>query len=331
MRLYSIVFSYLRLPLAIRLVLLALLSIFISGFIIHLIEPTNFSTWFEGIWWAIVTVSTVGYGDLAPSTNMGRSVGILLILVGTGFMTLYFASISAATVKRQNTFLEGMSVYKGTKHVILVGWNERIRETMVQLQGMSENSPIVLIDETLFKNPVSYPNVTFIRGNPSDDETLERANIMEAEMIIISADQSKNEIHADMATIITLVTAKGLNPSLYTIVEILTKKQIMNANRAGADEIIQSNKLTSFVITNSIVSHGMSQTLLVMLDNLAGNKLEYISATADNSGLTYQECLNKFLIQSILMIGVKRGDETFINPAPTFQIKPSDELLIIHH
>jgi voltage-gated potassium channel len=330
-KLHSIFISYLRLPIFVRLVLLALLSIFVFGFTIHLIEPKNFPTFFDGVWWAVVTISTVGYGDFSPISTLGRTIGILLILVGTGFMTLYFAALSSATVTRQNSFLEGMSTYKGSQHVILVGWNERIRETLLQLQGINGKLPIVLIDGTLDKNPVSYTNVTFIKGNPTHDETLQRANITSAEMIIISADQSKNEVHADMATILTLITAKGLNPPLYCIVEILTKKQIVNAKRAGAEEIIQTNKLASFVITNSIVSHGISDTLLVMLDNLAGNKLEYIKASEVDSRQTYQACLNHLLGKNILLIGVKRGDESFINPPPTFQIKELDELLVIRH
>ncbi|WP_456277864.1 potassium channel family protein [Bacillus sp. AK128] len=331
MNLHSILISYLRLPIFVRLILLALLSIFVFGVTIHLIEPIKFPTIFEGVWWAIVTVSTVGYGDYSPVSKLGRVVGIMLILVGTGFMTLYFASLSSAAVTRQNSYIEGASSYKGKKHVILVGWNERARETLQQLHGMNERLSIVLIDETLSMSPVSYKSVTFIKGNPTHDDTLQRANIEEAEMIIISADQSKNEVHADMATILTLVTAKGLNPAIYSIVEILTKKQIINAKRAGADEMIQTNKLASYVMTNSIISHGISDTLLVMLDNLAGNKIEYMKATNQEVGHTYQESINMLLSTNTLVIGIKRGDESYINPSPTFIIRASDELLVIKH
>lgn len=330
MRLNSIVISYLRLPIVIRLVILSLLSIFVFGALISIIEPQNFPSLFDGIWWAIVTVSTVGFGDFVPKTDLGRSIGIVLILVGTGFMTLYFASVSAAIVTRQNTFMEGLSTYKGEKHVILIGWNERIRETLIQLKELNRHLPIVLIDETLKKNPVDDSNVTFIKGNPTHDDTLQRANVQAAEKIIISADQSKNEVHADMATILSLVTAKGLNPELYCIVEILTNNQIINAKRAGANEIIQTNKLTSFVMTNSIYTNGLSETLLMMLDHLAGNKLEYIQAV-NKEGESYHECLNNLLTDNILLIGIKRGDESYINPSPGFKIRESDELLVIRH
>ncbi|MBM6618736.1 potassium channel family protein [Bacillus suaedaesalsae] len=327
----SILFSYLRLPLVIRLVLLALLSIVLFGTIIHFIEPGTFPTIFEGMWWAIVTISTVGYGDYSPTTEIGRAVGMLLILVGTAFMTFYFVTLSAATISLENSFAEGKSTFKGENHVILIGWNERIRETLVQLNGTNDKLQIVLVDETLKENPLSDRNITFIKGDPSNDDTLRRANIEVAAMIIISADQSKNESHADMATILTLVTAKGMNPSIYTIVEILTKNQIINAKRAGADEVIQTNKLTSYVMANSIMSHGMSDALLIMLDNLSGNKIEYILVPEEIEGLSYEECIKHLIKKGILLIGIKRRDESFINPSPTFSILKTDELLIIRH
>ncbi|MFD1736470.1 potassium channel family protein [Bacillus salitolerans] len=331
MRLSNVLISYLRLPIVVRVALLALFIIFLFGAIIHVVEPDNFPSYFDGIWWAIVTVSTVGYGDFSPSTYIGRIFGMLLILVGVGFMTFYFVSLSTATVTRQNSFLEGKASYNGKKHIILVGWNERIRETLHQLNGIHSRIPIVLIDETLDNNPVDYSNVTFIKGNPTYDDTLLRASITDADILIISADQSKNEVNADMATILTLIAAKGLKPNLYCIVEVLTNNQILNATRAGADEIIQTNKLSSFVMTNSIVSHGMSATLLVMLDNLAGNKFEYIKSTPNHIGKTYQACINELLEEEMLLIGIKRGDESFINPSPSFTILDADELLIIKH
>lgn len=327
----SLLFSYLRLPLVIRLVLLALVSIIIFGTVIHFIEPETFPTIFEGIWWAIVTVSTVGYGDYSPITGIGRSVGMLLILVGTAFMTFYFASLSAATVSLENSFIEGKAAFKGKKHVILIGWNERIRETLIQLIETDEKLAIVLVDETLKSNPVSYRNVAFIKGNPSYDETLIRANVENAEMMIISADQSKNEKHADMATILTLVAAKGLNPDIYTIVEMLTEKQILNAKRAGANEVIQTNKFTSFIMTKSIISHGMSDALLTMLDHLAGNKLEYIRVPNEWDEISFEQCITALIKKGILVVGVKRRDESYINPSPTFLIRKDDELLIIRH
>ena len=73
--------------------------IVISGVLISVIDPA-FNTPFEGIWWAWVTISTVGYGDYVPVSMAGRIFAIVLILLGMGLFALLTAQISAALIGR---------------------------------------------------------------------------------------------------------------------------------------------------------------------------------------------------------------------------------------
>lgn len=70
-----------------------------SGFLISGIDPA-FDSPLDGIWWAWVTVSTVGYGDLVPSTTEGRIFGSLLILMGVGLFSMLTASFSALFIEQ---------------------------------------------------------------------------------------------------------------------------------------------------------------------------------------------------------------------------------------
>ena len=73
--------------------------IFMAGFMIAGIDPA-FKSASEGIWWAWVTVTTVGYGDLVPATNIGRIFAGILILVGLGLISLLTASIAAMSIEK---------------------------------------------------------------------------------------------------------------------------------------------------------------------------------------------------------------------------------------
>lgn len=222
------------------------------GGFIHWLEPENFPTVFDGIWWAIVTASTVGFGDYVPKTTAGKVTGILLILIGASFLTFYFSHLSAAAVKKQNEFIEGKSDFKGMGHLIIIGWNERSRRMIATLSKVERPKQVILIDETLRQLPFHQNNVHFIRGRASSDDTFIKANLSKADYVIITADPRKEEMQADMNSIITLLAIKGLNPSIKCIVEILTTEQVLNARRAGADEIIRTNMLISSAMLNMI-------------------------------------------------------------------------------
>jgi voltage-gated potassium channel len=242
---HSLYIFFLRLPPLLRILLMAVTLILLFGWIIHLIEPNNFTSVFDGIWWAIITTSTIGYGDFVPKTILGRLVGIVLIFIGAGFISTYFISLATSAISKQNHFVEGKLTFHGEGHIIIIGWNERSREIIQSIINNVEYKHIVLIDETLNENPLPGKSVHFLQGRPSKDEVLLKANLKTAKKILITADQHKDEYQADMNSILALLAIKGLCPDITCVIEILTSEQVENARRAGANIIIETNQIVS--------------------------------------------------------------------------------------
>jgi voltage-gated potassium channel len=71
----------------------------IAGAVQSTIDTGDFPKFWEGVWWAVVTVTTVGYGDTVPHTVGGRVVAIVLMFVGLGFIAVLTATIAAYFVK----------------------------------------------------------------------------------------------------------------------------------------------------------------------------------------------------------------------------------------
>lgn len=95
----------------------ALATIFltvIAGAVQTTVDEGDFRTLWDGIWWAVVTVTTVGYGDLYPETVAGRIVGMVLMFVGIGFLAVLTAAISSQFVKadRQDEASEILEVLR---------------------------------------------------------------------------------------------------------------------------------------------------------------------------------------------------------------------------
>jgi voltage-gated potassium channel len=68
----------------------------ISGVLIHFTDKKNYPDIGDGLWWAIQTVTTVGYGDLVPTSTTGRFAAALVMVVGIGFLTVTTAAITSA-------------------------------------------------------------------------------------------------------------------------------------------------------------------------------------------------------------------------------------------
>lgn len=76
--------------------LFAVIVIVGGGGCLALLEPNTVKGGFgDGVWWAIVTASTVGYGDIAPSTLVGRIIAIILMMTGVGLVSTLAASITS--------------------------------------------------------------------------------------------------------------------------------------------------------------------------------------------------------------------------------------------
>ena len=67
----------------------------LAGFVVTLVDHKDFPTFGTGVWWAIVTLGTVGYGDVVPHTAWGRFVGSIVIIVGVTFISFLIATVTS--------------------------------------------------------------------------------------------------------------------------------------------------------------------------------------------------------------------------------------------
>ena len=82
----------------------------VSGLLMRVTDPDVFKNFWQGLWWAAQTVSTVGYGDLLPQSAPGRVLAVLVMLTGVTFITVTSAAIASAFVeaaRRRRAAVEG--------------------------------------------------------------------------------------------------------------------------------------------------------------------------------------------------------------------------------
>ncbi len=287
----------------------------------------------EALWWAVVTVTTVGYGDITPSTLAGKIIGVAIMVLGIGLVGILTASLAGFFIEEREMGRKGVRAVEEKGHFLICGWNYRgygIREEL-RADAKSSEKPIVLIAD-MDESPVSDdPLFFFIRGEVNS-ETLEKAKASSADTAIILADEQLEPYARDAKSILTTLTIKSLYPNLYTCVELADDANIEHCKRAMADEIIVVGELSTNLLVQAALDHGVTELISELVSNRYGNELYMIKIPDELVGKKFIELLEYLKKEyDILCVGVKKQEDgRFIsNPPNEYVVKKGDRLVVI--
>lgn len=285
----------------------------------------------NALWWTLVTITTVGYGDIAPVTIGGRLIGALTMLAGIGLIGTLSAMLASIMVSAKWRRTRGMDLLNCSGHFVICGWNYKAQEILNELQGDAATAmtPVALIAD-LDEQPIDASTLAFIRGEVSTG-TLQQANVGAARAVIILSDEHIDTFSRDARSILATLTIKTAYPALYTCVELADARNSTHCQMAGADEIIVSGALTSYLLVQAALAPGVTQVISELLSNQAGHELYLVPMPAPFAGHTFLETLTQLKHQyDSLVIAVQCEDGThFTNPDPTHLMQAGDQLFVI--
>ena len=261
-------------------------------------DSNIYSVW-DGIWWAVVTVATVGYGDRFPISVGGRIVGFVLMFFGVGMMSLLTATIASIFVEKKIMEDKGLETVKVKDHLIICGWNQHTEEVLAGLTtyGLTGDAPIVLVNELSVDEIESFRlkykkfNLKFLRGDYVREDVLLRANIAGARFAVIMADVSggHSRERTDERTALTALTIKYLAPQVKTIAELLDGENRQHLKRANVEEIIVRGEHIGSLLATAVKSPGLPRLISGMLSLGDTNKFWRVEIPKTFIGRTFQD------------------------------------------
>jgi len=275
----------------------------------------------DALWWSIVTIATVGYGDKVPITAAGRIVGSVTIISGLILISLFTATISSMFVARKIKESQGLQDVDFTNHTLVCGWNSHVEEILRIFNRYSTSSTMMKIvlaneaqPELMEVVSEAYPNldIKFVRGDYSREPVLHRANIKAAVSAIIVPDATSQSGHlSDDKTLLALLTMKSLNPAIKVFAHIVNKENYQHVKRANADEVIVSDQHVGFFLANQILYPGAPQVAMELLDYEHGNDIHRVPIPEEFVGKTFEDVFMHFKkIKNWTLIGIVTEEET---------------------
>jgi len=171
---------------------IALINSFLFYYFEVLIGPQKNLSYVHCFYWAIVTMATVGYGDIVPQTVEGYIVTALAIVLGISIFTLLISSLAEIFLNKSMRKYYGLIKVKNAD-IVVIGGTEICREVIDELKLNVKDSKMTWVLES---QPRSVPeDIEFVVGNLNDEETLKRAGIEKADNIIICTFDDSLSIH----------------------------------------------------------------------------------------------------------------------------------------
>ncbi len=293
----------------------------VSGTLFSLVEHLSL---FNGLYWALVTMTTVGYGDIVPHTAAGKIIAMLTITAGIAVYTATISVIAGSIVEAAEKRRQGYIRYRGVRHIVVVGWTPASEAAIRELRSRGYTGDIVLVTEkpsTVIRE-ADIEGVTLVRGDPTRRETLLRANVPKANMVIVSTND-------DASTALVVLSVRGLNTHARIVAESLHPENVGLMHKAGADIVVPTRDLGGRMLATSLIEPGAAMFIeTISRAEERPVELHEIPA-APWAGRSYLEALLALREKNLTPVAVRRRGTLIPNPPNDFTLEDDDILVVL--
>lgn len=305
-------------------------------------------TFFDGLWTAYITLTTIGYGDISAVTPQGRWVTVLTSMLGIGCFGILTGIILERAMQRRIKKMKGEGTYTGEGHLIIVNVPSyaEIKELLKELDHSPDfkDTPRVVIAAHLPKRDKEIPHFlsqkidAFIMGLPSALETLERANAGQAKACVFTS--SASEPAMDDTNTLTAGLIEKNWPQVVTVMTCSRSETLGNLSSFGIDGGISTTDLQMGLLVQELEDPGLYRVYSELSSNSGGNQI-YISQSSVGSWEVHDQKISfgnlkmaaLLLNLPVEILGLKKesGDMPILNPENNLLLAPNDHIVYMSH
>jgi voltage-gated potassium channel len=284
--------------------------------------------WLESFYMSTQTVTTVGYGDLAPNTKPGRLFAIFLMLTGVGTV-LYALTVVAQSVI-QSEMVEAFSARRKKKemkkldgHYIVCGAGRVGRRIIRHLAGQGLTFVVIERVERRLEDLSEQPEHLII-GDATSEEILIEAGVKRARGLASCLPD-------DASNVYVVLTARGLNPDLHIVVRAVEEQAEPTLIRAGASRVVAPTIIGSQSMARALLKPAIAD----FMDSIVAESLDLvfeeiaIDATSPYAGKALKDT-DLLSALGLMVVAIRQKDgELIFNPKGSNLVSDGDLLIVI--
>jgi len=312
------------------LLFLLVFIVFTAGIAIYVFEETSnphIKTLFDAFYWAMVTISTVGYGDISPVTHQGKAISMVIIVSGIGMISFATSIIVSAFSEKldelkENRIIEDVS--KNDKFLVICGYGQLAKMFLRQEENMGTSYVILDKDPERVKQAIK-DGYRAINDDASRYEVISRFNVTYSNVTVLCLTNS------DVENIYIALNAKSLSRKIKVVARATNDNMKKKFDLAGVDHILSPSGVANVMLSTAISQPAMYNAVYAIL---AGKDVANVD---EIHVLEYKKLYNlsifhiDFKSHKILFLGIQRGSEgDFIfNPNPSLIVEEDDVLVVM--
>ena len=275
----------------------------IGGVVIMYLEAGSITEKETPFWWAIVTMTTVGYGDFSPSTPEGRLFAVFIMFAGIALVSLLTASISSIYVAKRIREDKGLEKINISDHIVLCGWNQNAESIIDSLRNLSEKDSLhlVLVNDihedivNHLRNKYKDIDLHFVAGDFTSEEILKRASIEDANTVVVIPNIDDEKIGPpDEKTIFATLTIKSISSTVRVVAYLMQRENLTHIRRANVDEVVLSDDFGAYMLASHVMDPGIPQTTKGLLNASSDERLKRVDIPSQFIGRPFDDLFNYF-------------------------------------